>query len=88
MAWCSGKYRWTERHALPQRSCLCIRVDPLSRLTPLTTLKAEDANLLMKQNLSETDKQTRENSERLAKRLNEFLAEQTAKEQAGAPEQD
>ena len=42
----------------------------------------------MKQNLSETDKQTRENSERLAKRLNEFLAERTAKEQAGAPEQD
>jgi hypothetical protein len=33
-----------------------------------------------------TDRQKRQKSERLAKQLNEFLAEQTAKEQAGAPE--
>jgi hypothetical protein len=39
----------------------------------------------MNKKTTHTDQQKRENSERLARQLNEFLAEQTAKEQAGAP---
>jgi hypothetical protein len=40
----------------------------------------------VKKKTSETDERKRANSERLARRLSEFLAEQTTKEQAGAPE--
>jgi hypothetical protein len=40
----------------------------------------------MNQKTSPADQQKRDDSERLARQLNEFLAEQTAKEQAGAPQ--
>jgi hypothetical protein len=40
----------------------------------------------MKQKTPQTPQQKRETSERLARKLKEFLAEQTTKEQAGAPQ--
>jgi hypothetical protein len=59
-----------------------------SRLPQLCTVKLEDSNVMTKQILLGSGQQKRERSERLAKQLNDFLAEQTAKEQAGKPHQD